>query len=82
MKIITDDSLKYFRFWSGAKDLASQLKYDEFNALECELEDLYPDGIEATQLNDLFWFEPRFVCELIGLEYNEETAEITREERE
>lgn len=82
LKIIADDCLKDFEFWSGAKDLASQLEYGEFDALEDILEDLYPDGIEDTQLNDLFWFEPKFVCELIGLEYNEETAEIIREDAE
>ena len=36
------------------------------------LEDLYPDGMEETEVNDLFWFEEEFLCELIGVDYEED----------
>ena len=29
----------------------------------------YPDGMTETQLNDLFWFEDKYLCELIGIDY-------------
>ena len=37
-----------------------------------ELEDLYPDGMDETELNDLLWFEPETVYEWLGIEGEEE----------
>ena len=71
MRIETEQSLTNFNFWSGAKDNASYLTYTELNDLESLLEDIYPDGMNETQLNDLFWFEFDSVCELLGLDKNE-----------
>lgn len=56
MKIISDISLKDFGFWSGAKDTAEQLTDEQFDQVEEVLEDLYPDGVTDTELNDIFWF--------------------------
>lgn len=66
MKIYTETSLVNFEFWSGAKDRVQYLTDDELNTIENELEDLYPDGLSETELNDLFWFEFDWVCSLIG----------------
>ena len=66
MKIYTETSLVNFEFWSGAKDRVQYLADDELNTIENELEDLYPDGLSETELNDLFWFEFDWVCSLIG----------------
>ena len=57
MKISTEQSLNNFNFWSGAKDNAAELTRDQLDEVENLLEDIYPDGINETQLNDLFWFE-------------------------
>lgn len=54
MKIISDISLKDFGFWSGAKDTAEQLTDEQFDQVEGVLEDLYPDGVTDTELNDIF----------------------------
>lgn len=59
-----------FEFWSGAKD--HSFTYDELNMLDEALEDLYPDGLSETQVNDLFWFEEEFLCECIGIDYEED----------
>lgn len=66
MKIIQDTSLKDFDFWSGAKETAEQLTDEQFERLEGMLEDLYPDGMTDTELNDLFWFESDLIYEWAG----------------
>lgn len=67
MRIYTDSSLCSFDFWGGATYLASRLTDSELDRVDTELNEIYPDGMEAVQINDLFWFEPEFICELIGL---------------
>ena len=78
MTIKTEQSLSNFEFWSGAKTNAEQLTSEEFDTLENELEDLYPDGMTETEINDLLWFDFEWVCETLGLIYNDETGEIER----
>ena len=55
MKVFSEISLVSFDFWSGAKDNAKQLTYEEMEQLDYILEDIFPDGCTDTQLNDLFW---------------------------
>ena len=71
MKVFCEISLVSFDFWSGAKDNAKQLTYEEMEELEFMLEDIFPDGCTDTQLNDLFWFDFNIVCEWLGLELDE-----------
>lgn len=63
-----------FETWGGAFERYGQLTCDELASLE----DLYPEGIDETMLNDLFWFEFPWLCDLVGLEVNEETDEVIR----
>lgn len=67
MKIYNEESLWNFDFWSGARDNASELDRDQMEQIESVLEDVYPDGMDATDLNDLFWFEFDTVLSWIGL---------------
>lgn len=71
MKIQTEQNLIDFNFWSGAADNASLLTYTELNEIESQLEEIYPDGMDQTQLNDLFWFDFETVCEWIGLDVDD-----------
>lgn len=71
MKIYREESLSGFEFWSGAKDFAEKLTDTEFDQIEDNLTELYPDGMDETELNDLFRFEPETVCDWLGLDYNE-----------
>lgn len=72
MKIYKEESLSNFEFWSGAKEFASKLTKREFNTIEASFEDIYPDGMDETQINDLFWFEPESICnDILGVDYNE-----------
>ena len=54
------------------------LTYEEMENLEAVLEELFPSGVSATALNDLLWFDFGFVCESIGLEYDEENDVVIR----
>jgi hypothetical protein len=69
MKITTETSLNNFEFWSSAKHNASLLTYDQLEAIESTLDELYPDGMSDTQLNDLFWHEFDTVLDWIGTDY-------------
>lgn len=68
MKIYSEKSLQNFEFWAGARDTADELTGKELDYIETELEVQYPDGIDETDLNDLFWFENDYLAELLGYE--------------
>ena len=68
MKIYKEESLNNFEFWSGGRDRAEVLTYEQMEQVEAILEDLYPDGIDETEINDLFWFEEDTIAEWLGFE--------------
>ena len=72
MKLYSEKSLSYFNFWSGAKDNASELTDSQLDTIESILEDIYPDGMDETSVNDLFWFEFDTVKEWLGMTEEEE----------
>ena len=80
MKIYMEKSLENFDFWSGAKDTAKYLTHQELETIESMLEELYPDGIGETELNDFFWFEDDTIAEWLGYESFEELMEREDEE--
>ena len=69
MKITSEMSLKNFKAWSGAKDTLNKLiELDKCEDLEFILDDLYPNGLTETQLNDILWFEDEWIYETLGIE--------------
>jgi hypothetical protein len=69
MRYYCEDSLRNFNFWSGGKDTADALSYEQIDTIESMLEDIYPDGeISDTQINDFFWFERDTIAEWLGYE--------------
>lgn len=82
MKIYEEKSLSDFEFWSGAKDTVKYLTDDELDTIENILEDMYPDGMEDTQINDIFWFEDDWIAEMLGYEDFEELMHREEEEEE
>ena len=69
MKITSEMSLKNFKAWSGAKDTLNKLiELDKCDDLEFILDDLYPDGLTDTQLNDILWFDDEWIYETLGIE--------------
>ena len=70
MIIETELNLTNFNFWSGAEQ--HEFTYTELKELEFCLEDLYHEKHPSeTDINDLFWFEEEFLCECIGLDFEE-----------
>lgn len=72
MKVTKELSLSNFDFWGGAKDRARMLTIDELDEIERQLEDVYPDGMDETQINDIFWFDFDWVAQMIGYEDEED----------
>ena len=59
-------NLRGFHFWAGAKDFTEKLTDDECEILEEIIDDSFPDGIDETTLNDMFWFEQDEIAEILG----------------
>lgn len=76
MKIISELSLEEFETWGGATDTKNAIidagKESEF---ENYIEDLYPDGLTDTELNDILWFDRDFIYEHLGLNEDREIEE-------
>lgn len=76
MKIFYDlDSLQDFEFWSGAKDRVKDLTDDELEIIFNILEDLYPEGMTDTNLNDFLWFGDDEYADWLGYSDAEELWE-------
>lgn len=73
MKVFSEITLRNFDAWSGAVDTKNAIleadKGEEFDQL---IEELYPDGIDETLLNDILWFESDWVFESLGIAQEEE----------
>ena len=74
MQVHIEITLHQFQAWSGAIETKNRIiaegKGEEFDQL---IEELYPDGIDETMLNDILWFEPEWVYESLGM--TEETED-------
>ena len=69
MAFFVKTSINNYQPWSGAKDTWETVKdNNKVEALESLLEDLYPDGLEEGELNDLLWFESDWIFESLGIE--------------
>ena len=69
MKISREMNLRNFEAWSGAKDTLNKLiELDKCEELEAVLEDIYPEGMTETQLNDILWFEDGWIYKTLGIE--------------
>ena len=66
MLIHTETSLRDFQFWAGGADNANCLTCEQLDIIEDILTDIYPDGIDETQLNDLMWFDEDIIAEWLG----------------
>ena len=61
MIIKSEKELRDFEPWCGAVDTFNSLNWDQLAELEAVLEELYPDGIDEGDLNDILWFDTDFV---------------------
>ena len=85
MTITKELDLDNFEAWSGAVSTLDRIRSEgKQSDLECILEELYPDGMTETELNDLLWFEDETVLhEWLGLDtYDSVQEELEEKERE
>lgn len=79
MKVVWEQELFNFPAWSGGRDTLHELKYHECIDLEQYIEELYPDGIEAGELNDFLWYERDSIAEYLGFKDFDEIIERNKE---
>jgi chromosome segregation ATPase len=74
-------SIHDFEPWSGAVNTYRRLeRNNKLNDLEWSLSEIFGrDDIEETDLNDLLWFEPDTVYEMVGLETESEIEDRIEE---
>jgi len=72
MRVYKEVNAYNFDFWSGAKDTVKYLTNEEVNTIFEMLEELYPEGMDETQVNDFFWFEDDTIAEWLGYRSFEE----------
>lgn len=76
MKVYKELGISSFEAWSGGtltKDtIIDANKEDEFDNL---IEELYPNGLSETELNDLLWFESDWIYETLGIKNEDEEDE-------
>ena len=73
MIIKTDTNLRDFDAWAGAIETKNLILdaglEEEFEEL---IEEIYPDGLTDTELNDILWFDADSVLEGLGIKEEEE----------
>ena len=72
MKVYYEESLKDFESWSGATETKNIIiqagKEEEFEEL---IEELFPNGVSATGLNDLLWFDSEYILNCLGIQLDD-----------
>ena len=83
MTITYELDLNSFQAWSGAKDTLDRIQREGKCAeLENILEELHPDGMTETELNDLLWFDSESVYEWLGIRSEEQIENEIKEAEE
>lgn len=72
MKIYSE-GIENYKPWSGAVSFYEEIvDAGKLDYLEQVLEDIYPDGMSETDLNDLLWFDEEIVRDWLDMEDEEE----------
>ena len=83
MTITYELDLNSFEAWSGAKDTLDRIQREGKCAeLENILEELHPDGMTETELNDLLWFDSESVYEWLGIRSEKQIEREIKEAEE
>ena len=83
MTITYELDLNSFEAWSGAKETLDRIQREgKCEELENVLEELYPDGMTETELNDLLWFDSESVYEWLGIRSEEQIEKEIKEAEE
>jgi len=73
MKVINNYlSLFDFDAWSGAVDTKNTIiENGKASDFECLIDELFPDGLTETELNDFLWFDDDFIFEQLNIDNDE-----------
>ena len=83
MTITYELDLNRFEAWSGAKETLERIRREgKCEELENVLEELYPDGMTETELNDLLWFDSESVYGWLGIRSEEQIEREIKEAEE
>lgn len=83
MTITKEISLERFEGWSGAEDTLNRvINAGLCNSLEAILEELYPDGLDETTLNDLLRFDDEWIYETLGMKTESQIQEEIDDKQE
>jgi len=73
MKTCTETSIRNFDAWSGAKETQELiLEHGKEKDFDYLMEELYPDGLSETQLNDILWHDSEWVLDSLNIRLDEE----------
>ena len=72
MKVYSEINLRDFEFWSGAKDNAETLTSEQLDKVDSILEELYPYGMNETEINNFFGFGFDTIRKWLGIEKEED----------
>jgi hypothetical protein len=73
MKVYSEISLRQHDAWSGAVETKQAIiDAGKAEAFDQMIDELYPDGISETELNDILWFEEDWIFEVLGITEEEE----------
>lgn len=68
MKISYELDLSTFEAWSGAVSTLDRIQREgKCEELESLLEEVYPEGMTETELNDLLWFDDEWIFQSLGM---------------
>lgn len=68
MALVVNVGIDGFKPWSGAISTWNEIEEaNKVDELEYLLEEIYPEGITDTQLNDILWFESDWIYESLGI---------------
>ena len=72
MIIKTEKNLRNFEAWGGAIETKNLILDAEMEGeFESIIEEIYPDGLTDTKLNDILWFDGGWILETLGIEEEE-----------
>ena len=72
MKVYKEMNLRNFEFWSRAKDNAETLTSEQLDMVDSILEELYPYGMNETEINNFFGFGFNTIRKWLGIEKEED----------
>lgn len=72
MKVYSEINLRDFEFWGGAKDNAGTLTNEQLDKVDSILEELYPYGMNETEINNFFGFGFDTIRKWLGIEKEED----------